>query len=322
MPDFSDHRYRNFLREALIGAQLRAMDSIKAQANRALDEIYTRYVAKDGDFAPAEVITHAARNEDIIFLERMSPFCEGIKKLKEDGRYLLLKAIDDDDIGYVKFSGILPFDINRRSFWSAEDAQGRNRVYFLSPAHLVRSAAMAQILHERGARFDLPDAEGRLPLYTIARRAVHRGVFPLLMNEFHANAHYSGRARDEISPLDGPLYDPPIFQAVRHANTHALKGLEMLAPAKIDMNVIHNYITPLMFAVIRAEEAFEDYDRLPSPARKLAMVRHLWILQTLAASPCVDPAIKDYEGWSAESHATSKPVRAALLQGLAQRFTP
>ena len=137
---------------------------------------------------------------------------------------------------------------------------------------------------------------------------------------------------DQILPA---VFDPPIIRALKYYNLHALRGLTMLPPAKIDLNIRHSvtHMTPLIYAVIKADEAIQAYsdwyqevqasaDRnkiIPIKVRKWEAAKAVWAVKFLASLPGVDPNIMDTTNATAQSYAYSKPVKYALEQGLAAR---
>ncbi len=165
--------------------------------------------------------------------------------------------------------------------------------------------------------FRIPDSEGHLPLYFIARYALDKDVIPYLCRQFNINARDSGRPCGiGLSPFDAPL-----FRAIKYSNIHALQGLASpyLHGGALDLDKTNELkLTPLIYAVLLAEEGVQQLQN--GEISQTALNRKLWVVRFLASKPEINPAKIDPDGWSADDFARNPKVREALHQGFTNRM--
>lgn len=196
---------------------------------------------------------------------------------------------------------------------------GKTDAHYLMPDHLVRSAAMAQVLDHHGFTFDRQDEDGALPLHYIAQHTTDPDLIVFLADQKELNMKTGGwhLKRSARPPRH---YDAPIITAVKHSNLAAVLGFARLNPDIIDVNVTEHYVgySPLMRAVLLCEGLVHQIGAIPSPQKDLQdlLKRRLKIVHTLAAMPGINPNIRTSMGFSAETLVQSPQTRAALYSGL------
>jgi hypothetical protein len=261
------------------------------------------------------VVLAAAKQEDARFLSGVDAQNTGIKILRGNPRFQFLQAVFDEKLDrffVTKIQNHLQDNLNDRWYWTFPDRPGR--AYFVSPAHVCRTHLMAVALWKNnGVDFKRPDSEGHLPLYFLARYAKDKYVIPALTAHFNLNANDSGR-----NILTREKFEAPLIRAIKYANTYAVHSLEQLSPHNADLNRRADLgLTPLMLAVLYAEEALNTYARGETPGHDVK--KRLWIVRFLAASLSTDHDLTDPTGFKAADYAVSPRTQAALAAGIAKK---
>ena len=225
--------------------------------------------------------------------------------------------------------------------FNAPDSQGRLPLFFIS-----RYATNRWMLPTLSALFNVnANDSGKLPDFAQENMVdqiddkydpeIDQPLHPALLKKFKQTQHSGDAVEADLDQPMLPIYDPPLIRALKYRNLHALRGLSMLPPGKIDLNIRFQYnrMTPLIYAVMKADEAVHAYDEwhkevqaekdwdkiIPMKIRKWDASKALWAVSFLASLPGVDPDIMDTTRATAQDYAHSKPVNDALLEGLAAR---
>lgn len=298
MSNLPDHLRRHIMMELLVGEKIRRYNESQYDLQRNFSKV-SRYRGRTFIYADNDTINDAVYHQDIAFLDTVDDSCIGIIRLRETPTYQLLKDIEKDDLEGLpeKLKNVSKTFMTDLSFFKFNDR--RNRVYFITPAHIASNLQTIMALAALKADFKAPDSEGRLPIFFISRHARNRWVIPALCQTFNVNANDSGnlpkdrdipeypndgdlpdmaemateekrqRARimeralkEEIDQPPPPIWDPPIIRAIKYRNLHTLRGLAMLPAGKVDWNIRFqwNHMTPLIYAIMKADEAVHSYN--------------------------------------------------------------
>lgn len=327
-------------------------------------------------YAASDMIADAVYRTDTTFLEGIYDDCIGITQLKSTPSYKFMKEVEADNVDHVidalDANPALKNQDNKFFKFRGRD----ERTYFLNPAHLARSPQMVSALASRRFDFNAEDSDGRLPIFFIARHAQSRWTIPALCQIFNVNANDSGvvpgpvivpailaddepatplhntltQALDEVEhhqhKIEGlhdetytPVWDAPLIRAIKYRNRETMLGLNMLPPHKVDWNIRFqvNRMTPLIYAVLCADEAVKSHRQWHDDARTIGdmadwpkqdysryeVAKALWMVKFLASHPAVDPHLPDNTGMNAAGYAYTDSVNNALRTGMNERkFNP
>lgn len=332
----------------------------------------SKYKGRSLIYAGEEAVSDAVYRKDVMFLDGLYDDCVGIMKLKRQDSYRFLKEVEagNTEEAVKQLTGADASRLKDNNFFKFSLRDDRS--YFLSPAHVANTPKMIATLGTLGADLSAPDSEGRLPLFFIARHAKSRWAIPTICKIFNASANDSGNLpkyipipailqgdeedaelhsslKDQLNDLqlterktnqyiDDPapaIWDPPLIRAIKYRNRESLLGFNLLPSGAVDWNKRFqwNHMTPLIYAVLRADEILTAYQHwhdecdkksdwmdLPRPEfLRRDAVQALWIVKFLAAHPQVDPKLIDSTGSDAKGYAYTDLVKKALERGLNAR---
>lgn len=366
----SYEEYRRILRMDIL-AGIRIREWQKACASQSFSAA-AGHKHRILSYVGEEAIVDAVYRKDAMFLDGIHDDCVGVMKLKRQDSFLFLKQIESGDLEHVvkQLAGPQADRFKDNNFFKFRLRDSRS--YFLTPAHVVRTPQMIAKLGALDIDFNATDSEGRLPLFFIARYATSRWVIPTLCKLYDVNPNKSGdlpkyvptpellkgdepepqlgrdlegradkleRTQNKIGHFNAQparaIWDPPLVRAIKYRNRESLLGFDLLPPGQVDWNQRFqaNHMTPLIYAVLRADEIVTAYQHWNDESSKKSdwmndplpeflkqdVVRALWIVKFLAAHPRVDPTLTDSTGMNAKGYAYTNPVIDALQRGLNAR---
>lgn len=212
---------------------------------------------------------------------------EGVRMLRGRPIALFMQAVYDDDLhrAFVLMQKMGPqirAHMNTPGFFFF---QGSDDVCFTTPAHLARTTTMAHALKtEFGARFDIPDSEGRLPQLYWARHA--RDPYIFLYGEKHLNLNMGDGGN--VVDVAHEKHQAPIWEAIDAQNPAATGGLGRCATSNINTprRGDWEHYTPLMIQAVQTSFTLES----PQNVTPFRALKTTW---QLAASPNLDWSRRD-----------------------------
>ncbi|MCA8928358.1 MAG: hypothetical protein H6865_00550 [Rhodospirillales bacterium] len=187
---------------------------------------------------------------------------------------------------------------------------GSSDVCFVGPAHLTRSLTMAMLLGRMGARFDMPDSEGRLPQHYWARHARDAALFAY--GEIHLGMDMRRGAMHARIP-----HDTPIWTALEAHNPHAAKGLALCRHAGVNEPRMDDpcRTPPLMVLAAGLSERLIHAGRV-----RRGILRGLWTVCAFARGPEIDWDQRDSMRHALADLALAPEVAQLLVHARARPY--